>query len=175
MTKDPEEISKELVQLGIRGIFIITRDGLPILVRRYAKTAKFFEEDPTLLSGFLAGLGNFADDQISGLLSDIGLHTIRLFFDYTEHIIFLLAFDEMKLLELPAHMTRTLVKGSMAEIKSSIQEFFSDVDETISEIAENPRLFKRVRESLAEIGPVLDRILYKSHLELLKLIEDPNA
>jgi len=172
MNLDPKEMQEKLRDLGIRGVLIITRNGMPLLVRSFVKEGdQIFGKDPALFSGFLAGLGRFADDQIQGLLSDIGLHTVRLFFDYTEEMIFLLAFDEIKLTVLPGYEVRTLVKGTMAEIKSALQDYFADVDKSIEEIVKDPKLFEHHRDSLNAIGEVLERILYKSHLEILKLIE----
>lgn len=172
MSANPEEIRDKLVELGIRGLLIITRNGLPILVRPYVKSGQIFGKDPALFSGFLAGLGKFADDQTAGLLSDIGLHTVRLFFDYTEDMIFLLAFDEIKLEHLSGMEVRTLVKGTMAEIKSSIQAYFSDAGITIDKIVDNPKLFEHHRNNLTTIALVLDRIVYKSHVQLLEVMND---
>ena len=91
MSTSTQDIKEKLLELGIRGLLIITRYGLPFLVRPYLKNEKepIFGHESTLFSGFLAGLGKFADDQTAGLISDIGLHNIRLFFDYTEDLIFL--------------------------------------------------------------------------------------
>lgn len=144
MNDEAEPIKSKLQHLGILGIFILTRDGMPLLVREYNPVP--FAKEPLLVGGFLSAFGKFATEEVSGLLSDIGLHTARLFFDYTEDLLFLLAIDEMHVQSLPTTEVRMVTKGSLSEVKSALLEYFADYSEKVEDLVGNPRLFEKLRK-----------------------------
>jgi predicted regulator of Ras-like GTPase activity (Roadblock/LC7/MglB family) len=167
-----DSISDKLNLLGIKGFIIITKDGIPVIERIYDETLDI-GTDTFLTAGFLSAFARFADEHVSGLLSDIGLHTYRLFFDYDEHLMFLLIYDEMKMSDLPVSEFLMLFKGTMSEIKSLIREFFLEESRSsLKKMIENPKSLEALSSMLQNVSPQFDRILFKSHNMLMKLIKN---
>lgn len=172
--KDPEQIKIALKELGIKGFMILTKAGIPIIERIYDSNLDL-GSDPLITAGFLSAFARFADEHVSGLLSDIGLHTYRLFFDYSESLLFLLIYDEMKMSNLPISKFLMLFKGTLSEIKSSIREFEGDLgSEEISfqKLLENPKSLENMSNILETVAPQFDRILFKSHNLLMDLLDN---
>ena len=95
------EIRNALYNLGIEGFLILTRNGIPVLERFYNEKESYILCDSVLTAWFLSALTRFIDDHVAGLLSDIGIHVYRLFFDYNEDLLFVIVYDEFKLSILP--------------------------------------------------------------------------
>ena len=129
--------------------------------------------DSVLTAGFLSALTRFIDDHVAGLLSDVGMHVYRLFFDYNEDLLFLIVYDEYKLSSLPLSEFLTLFKGTLSEIKSTFRELTTEFE--IHSMVDNPFKLDKFSAFLKEIGPKFDRIIYKSHLLLLSIIEQDEA
>ena len=166
-----EQIPEKLSSLGVKGFIVITKDGIPVLERIYDSSMDL-GTDTFLTAGFLSAFARFADEHVSGLLSDVGLHTYRLFFDYTEHLLFLLIYDEMKMGNLPVSNFLMLFKGTMSEIKSLLIEFFADQsDISLRQMIENPKSLEALSKMLETVSPQFDRILYKSHTMLIEMLE----
>ncbi|HKZ39364.1 MAG TPA: hypothetical protein VJ044_00290, partial [Candidatus Hodarchaeales archaeon] len=173
--KSAKQVQKKLHDFGIRGVLVITRDGMPVLVREYGDPIETTMGDRTLVSAFFSAMAHFADENISGLLSDIGMHTLRFFFDHTEDLLFLLAVDEVKITLFSTYELRTLLKATLAEIKIDIIEFFINKGDSIEDVTRDPQKFEKARNELSSIGPSLDKILHKSYLKALKLLEEEKS
>lgn len=167
------EIRKALYEAGIEGFIILTRNGLPVLERFYNENESYKLGDSVLTAGFLSALTRFIDDHVAGLLSDVGMHVYRLFFDYNEDLLFLIVYDEYKLSNLPFTELLTLFKGTLSEIKSTFRELTIEFE--IHDMVENPFKLDRFSAFLQTIGPKFDRIIYKSHQLLLSIIEQDEA
>ncbi|OLS19467.1 MAG: hypothetical protein HeimC3_45470 [Candidatus Heimdallarchaeota archaeon LC_3] len=175
----------ELANFGIFGLYILTREGLPLIERNYKSLPgqsrkdgnnTVFGSDSLLVAGFFSAIAKFASEKISGLLSDIGFHTIRLFFDFTEELIFILVFDEMKLQMLPFFEIRTVCKGTISQVKQIFETYFSDEKDSgdkspISQITRNMADLERLRDSFSKLYPQIDRILHKSFREVKTVLE----
>lgn len=64
-----------------------------------------------------------------GLLTDIGLQTSRVYFDFIKEIIFVLLVEEHKILEYKLTDIQTLLKGTISNIKSLFQVKFDKIDD----------------------------------------------
>lgn len=168
------EIRKQLFECGIEGFLILSRNGLPVLERFYNENQSYKLGDSVLTAGFLSALTRFIDDHVAGLLSDIGVHVYRLFFDYNEDLLFVLVYNEFKLSNLPHSEFLTLFKGTLSEIKSTFRELTTEFDGMRS-LVENPFKLDKFSEFLDEIGPQLDRIIYKSHNLLMNIINQEDT
>ena len=178
------KIRDDLANFGIFGLYILTREGLP-LVERYYKNLPgqsqkdgqntAFGSDSLLVAGFFSAIAKFASEKISGLLSDIGFHTIRLFFDFTEELIIILVFDEMKLQMVPFYEVRTICKGTVSQVKQIFETYFGDEKGSekshLSKITHNMADLERVRENFSKLYPQIDRILHKSFREVKTVLE----
>ena len=164
------EIRNALYEKGIEGFLILTRNGLPVLERFYNENELYKLGDSVLTAGFLSALTRFIDDHVAGLLSDIGMHVYRLFFDYNDDLLFVLVYDEYKLSSLPLSEFLTLFKGTLSEIKSTFRELTGEFD--IKKFVDNPFKLDKFSEFLEELGPKFDRIIYKSHVMLMDIIQD---
>ncbi len=163
------EVRKSLYKSGIEGFIILTRNGLPVLERFYNDNESYKLGDSVLTAGFLSALTRFIDDHVAGLLSDLGMHVYRLFFDYNEDLLFIIVYDEYKLSSLPMLELLTLFKGTLSEIKSTFRELTIEFD--IHGLVDNPFKLDKFSAFLNKIGPTFDRIIYKSHLLLLDIIK----
>jgi hypothetical protein len=170
------QIKSDLSDFGIYGLYILTREGLPLVERNYKDdTHTTFGSDSLLVAGFFSAIAKFASDKISGLLSDIGFHTIRLFFDFSEDLFFILVFDEMKLQGYPFTDIRTMCKGTTSQIKAIFESYFSedsseDEPTDIEMISQDMRKLERLRENFSRMYPQVDRILHKSFREVKALL-----
>ena len=164
------EVRKALYESGIEGFLILTRNGLPVLERFYNENESYKLGDSVLTAGFLSALTRFIDDHVAGLLSDLGMHVYRLFFDYNEDLLFILVYDEYKLSSLPFSELLTLFKGTLSEIKSTFRELTIEFD--IHGMVDNPFKLDKFSAFLNSIGPTFDRIIYKSHILLLGIIKE---
>ena len=167
--KKSSDIKKSLLAQGVEGFIILTRNGLPVLERFYNEDEAYKLGDSVLTAGFLSAFTRFVDDHVAGLLSDIGLHTYRLFFDYTEELLFLIIYDEYKLSGLPIQEFLTLFKGSLSEIKSTFRELVAEFP--MEELMDNPKKLEKLTAILNSVGPKFDRIINKSHSMIIKMIE----
>lgn len=164
------EIRKALYEKGIEGFIILTRNGLPVLERFYNENQDYKLGDSVLTAGFLSALTRFIDDHVAGLLSDIGMHVYRLFFDYNEDLLFLIVYDEYKLNNLPLSEFLTLFKGTLSEIKSSFRELTGEFN--LNGLTDNPFKLDKFSEFLEDMGPRFDRIIFKSHNMLMEIIKE---
>lgn len=170
------QVKADLSNFGIYSLYILTREGLPLIERNYKGSSNStFGSDSLLVAGFFSAIAKFASEKISGLLSDIGFHTIRLFFDFTEELIFILVFEEMKLQELPFYDIRMMIKGTISQIKGIFGSYFgeetSDGEQTdIEKISKNMPELERIRENFKKLYPQIDRILHKSYREVIDLL-----
>ena len=167
------EVRKALYEKGIEGFIILTRNGLPVLERFYNESESYKLGDSVLTAGFLSALTRFIDDHVAGLLSDLGMHVYRLFFDYNEDLLFIIVYDEYKLNSLPLSNFLTLFKGTLAEIKSTFRELTIEFD--IHGMIDNPFKLDKFSAFLDEVGPKFDRIIYKSHNLLMDIIAEKNT
>ncbi|MHA2365850.1 MAG: hypothetical protein ACXAC7_17965 [Candidatus Hodarchaeales archaeon] len=171
MTEDfPEkDYAGELAAQGVQGLFVITKDGIPV-VERYYQEAEMFQQDHSyLVGGFFSALAKFASELTQGsLLSDVGFHTIRIYIDHTLEILFLLVFDETRLQQLATEDVRVLLKGTLASVKSVFQAYFGEEE---MNALKNPLEFKNLRDTLENLGETLDRMLYESYNETLSMFQ----
>ena len=64
-----------------------------------------------------------------GLLTDIGLQTSRIYFDFIKEIIFILVVEEKSVLEYKLFNIQTLLKGTISNIKSLFQVNFGEIED----------------------------------------------
>ncbi|MFW9928672.1 MAG: hypothetical protein ACFFD1_04715 [Candidatus Thorarchaeota archaeon] len=180
------QVKIDLANFGVFGLYILTREGLPLVERNYKSilggnqkevTGLTFGSDTLLVAGFFSAIAKFATEKISGLLSDIGLHVLRLFFDFTEELIFILVFDELKLQELPFYEIRTMLKGTLSQVKSIFETYFGEDKEDgkpsdIEILSKNIAELERLRDSLTRLYPQIDRLIHKSYREVFSIITD---
>jgi hypothetical protein len=170
------QIKADLSDFGIYGLYILTREGLPLVERNYKGDSKTtFGSDSLLVAGFFSAIAKFASEKISGLLSDIGFHTIRLFFDFTEELIFILVFEEMKLQVLPFYDIRMMIKGTTSQIKAIFESYFGeegseDSPTDIEVITKNMKKLEKIRENFSKLYPQIDKLLHKSYREVKSLL-----
>ena len=122
---DPKE---EIKELGIQGFFIVTENGLPVLDRMYETgiTNGRVEKLTSMMSTVVKFNHQLVQD---GLLTDIGLQTSRIYFDFIKEIIFILVVEEKSVLEYKLFNIQTLLKGTISNIKSLFQVKFGEIED----------------------------------------------
>ncbi len=168
-----KDLSETLVSHGVQGLFVITKDGIPVVERFYKKENNFKAEHSYLVGGFFSALAKFANELTEGsLLSDVGFSTIRIHIEFTPEILFLLVFDESKLQGMTTDIVRMLLKGTLSSVKSVFQAYFGE-----TELADlkNPIEFNNLRNVLIKMGPTLDKMVLESHVETLSIFQDSQA
>jgi len=115
-------------ELGIQGFFIVTENGLPILDRMYVEdiTSERVEKLTSMMSTVVRFNHQLVTD---GLLTDIGLQTSRVYFDFIKEIIFVLVVEEKTILSFKLLDIQTLLKGAISNIKSLFQVKFGEISD----------------------------------------------
>lgn len=162
-------VCAKMLQLGINGIFVLTRNGSPLLIRDYRNNLDQEGADLRLI-GFLSAFSRFAFEETDGLISDLGMHTTRLFFDFSEDILYLLSLDELVMQHYPFHQLRTLLKGTLREIKIIERDLFSNDSESVDQLVRDVGYYKHLRQTYDELGPHIDTLVLKSYEELRGLL-----
>ena len=156
----------ELYKLGIQGFFIVTENGLPILDRIYTDEIAKAGRIETLTS-MMSTVVKFNHQLVqNGLLTDIGLQTSRIYFDFIKEIIFVLMVEEKNVLQYKLLSIQTLLKGTMANVKSLFQAKFGEI--------EDPDMLDAF--GLKDIfgDDIIDRIddmILKSYTDLLQVVD----
>lgn len=121
------QLSK-IKDLGIQGFFIVTENGLPVLDRLYNEDLSSNRVET--LTSMMSTVVKFNHQLVQdGLLTDIGLQTSRIYFDFIKEIIFVLVVEENKVLNLKLIDIQTLLKGTISNIKSLFQVKFGDIND----------------------------------------------
>ena len=122
------EQTEEIKNLGIQGFFIVTENGLPVLDRLY--NADLSSNRVETLTSMMSTVVKFNHQLVQdGLLTDIGLQTSRIYFDFIKEIIFVLVVEEKTVLNLKLIDIQTLLKGTISNIKSLFQVKFGDIND----------------------------------------------
>ena len=122
---DPKE---EIKELGIQGFFIVTENGLPVLDRMYETGIANGRVEK--LTSMMSTVVKFNHQLVQdGLLTDIGLQTSRIYFDFIKEIIFILVVEEKSVLEYKLFNIQTLLKGTISNIKSLFQVKFGEIED----------------------------------------------
>lgn len=125
-------MEKNLVEkiklLGIQGFFIVTENGLPVLDRIY--TENIVNGRVETLTSMMSTVVKFNHQLVQdGLLTDIGLQTKRIYFDFVKEIIFVLVVEEKSVLNYKLLDIQTLLKGTISNIKSLFQVKFGEISD----------------------------------------------
>lgn len=120
--------AEKIKKLGIHGFFIVTENGLPVLDRMYADN--MVDGRVETLTGMMSTVVKFNHKLVKdGLLSDIGLQTSRIYFDFINSLIFVLVIEEKTILNYKLIDIQTLLKGTISNIKSLFQVKFGDISD----------------------------------------------
>lgn len=158
-------ITKLIADFGIQAFFIVTDNGLPLLNRVYKATELGLEGDDKVesLTSMISTVVRFNQQLVKdGLLSDIGLLTSRIYFDYLESIIFVLMVDERSLLEKRLSDIQILLKGTISTVKTKFQAELKrdlNVPETLT-IELLQEIFGK------DVVSVIDEYVYSSYKSL---------
>ena len=119
------EKEEKIRELGIQGFFIVTDNGLPILDRLY--TQEIVNGKVETITSMMSTVVKFNHQLVlESLLTDVGLQTSRLYFDFIKEIIFVLVVEEKKLLQ---YKLVDILKGTISNIKSLFQVKFGDISD----------------------------------------------
>ena len=160
----------DLAAHGIVGFFVITTNGMPLIERYYPEEQSMVNYHTDLVGTFFSAIAKLVGEiDNRALLSDIGYHTIRVFLDFTPDLIFLLYFDELKLvnMKITTDDVRILLKGTLSSIKSVFQAFFGE--EEVRTLA-NPLKFQRLQTALYKQVQIIDKSLLRAHRDVLSII-----
>jgi hypothetical protein len=160
----PNLLSK-FKELGIQGFFIVTDNGLPILDRVYTTEITSSGGVETLTS-MISTVVQFNHKLVQdGLLTDIGLQTSRIYFDFIKEIIFVLLVEEKSLLNYKLLDVQTLLKGTISNIKSLFQVKFGQIsDPDALDIFALKEIFG---ENILE---KIDQMIHTSFIDLLNMM-----
>ena len=156
--------SDKIKEMGIQGFFIVTENGLPILDRIY--TEDMVNGRVETLTSMMSTVVKFNHQLVQdGLLTDIGLQTKRIYFDFIKEIIFVLVVQEKKILNYKLIDIQTLLKGTISNIKSLFQVKFGDInDPDTLDIFELKDIFGE------DILDKVDSMILSSFTQLLNLM-----
>lgn len=156
--------SDKIKELGIQGFFIVTENGLPVLDRVYTET--IVNGRVETLTSMMSTVVKFNHQLVQdGLLTDIGLQTKRLYFDFIKEIIFVLVVEEKKVLNYKLIDIQTLLKGTISNIKSLFQVKFGDLDDPDTlDIFELKEIFGE------DIFDKVDSMILSSFTQLLNMM-----
>ena len=158
-------ITTLIADLGIQAFFIVSDNGFPLLNRLYKATELGLEGEDRVetLTSMISTVVRFNQQLVKdGLLSDIGLLTSRIYFDYLGTIIFVLMVDEHSLLNKQLSNIQSLLKGTISNIKTKFQaELKRDLNDP--EILN----FELLQEIFGDdVITVIDEYVYKSYKSL---------
>lgn len=123
-----QNLVEKIKSLGIQGFFIVTENGLPVLDRVY--TDDVVNGRVETLTSMMSTVVKFNAQLVQdGLLTDVGLQTKRLYFDFIKEIIFVLVVEEKRVLNLRLIDIQTLLKGTISNIKSLFQVKFGEISD----------------------------------------------
>ena len=151
--------------MGIQAFFIVSEAGFPLVDRVYRQTifrqGGRVETVTSMMSTVVRMNHQLVQDT---LLSDIGLHTSRIFFDFIQELIFVLIVDENTLMKLELFNLQTIMKGTIANVKSLFQaKLANDVMELMD--------IESIREKFGEnILNEIDEMIYNSYNQLLNAL-----
>lgn len=157
------------VEAGIQGIYVFTQDGLPVLERSYDPKLTN-HQDGMLLGGFLSAIVNFAQSELAGLISDIGVKNHRLYVDYIPGLFFIGLFDEHKLKDVPVMHLHLLLKGIITPIKNL---FLMELGDEEVEALNRPSFLHQYTLKIQSRLEELDNLIYKTYLETLEVFDEP--
>ena len=156
---------EKIKELGIQGFFIVTENGLPVLDRVYTTDLTSDKRVETLTS-MMSTVVRFNHQLVQdGLLTDIGLQTSRIYFDFIKEIIFVLVVEENQaLLNYKLIDIQTLLKGTISNIKSLFQVKFGEIaDFDAMDVFMLQEIFGE------DILEKVDKMIISSYTELLKM------
>ena len=166
MPDDENDLLSKLESIGIQAFFIVTENGFPVIDRVYQPAELGIKGGRVeTLTSMMSTVVRFNHQLVEeGLLSDIGLHTSRIYFDFLRGLIFVLMVDESTIVNHHLYNIQTLLKGTISNVKTMFQaklgEEIEDPDlidvETLSSIFGDDFLVK------------VDEELFKSYTELLQ-------
>lgn len=164
-----------LVDLGIQGFFVFTKQGLPLVERIYDSSLQSNQNSDSddkamMLGGFFSAMTSFAREEFSGLLSDIGFHTSRLYIDFTTDLFLVLVFSEERLQNLPVKFVHILLKGTLSAIKSMFLTFLSSQD---INLLFDPKRVSNLRISLIKMHDDLDKLIIDSYKDAVSMFRQP--
>lgn len=156
--------SEKIKELGIQGFFIVTENGLPVLDRVYSDN--IVNGRVETLTSMMSTVVKFNHQLVQdGLLTDIGLQTKRLYFDFIKEIIFVLVIEEKTVLNYKLIDIQTLLKGTISNIKSLFQVKFGDInDPDTLDIFELQEIFGD------DITDKVDSMILSSFTQLLNMM-----
>ena len=161
---------QKLHDLGLQAFLIVTLDGLPICRRIYDNTIsldmKNDQKSIENLTGVMSTLVKFANDLTKSLVTDLGLHTMRIYFDFFSDFLMCIMFNEKRLLEMKLKDIQLLMKGTLSEEKDI---FMVHLREQPQDSATEDLIY--YRDLMDQINPLLDEILYDSFRRAIKFIE----
>lgn len=170
MSSPKSEYMSKLNELGIQAFFIVSENGFPIIDRIYNPSDLGVSGNRVeTLTSMMSTVVRFNQNLIqNGLLSDIGLHTSRIFFDYLQEIIFVLLVDENSLAHYELFNVQTILKGTISNVKSLFQSKLG-MDDGI----EDPDMMdiESLKENFGkDILEKVDEMIYTSYTELLQAL-----
>ena len=159
-----KERIEKIRELGIQGFFIVTENGLPVLDRVY--TTEIVNGRVETLTSMMSTVVKFNHQLVQeSLLTDVGLQTSRLYFDFIKEIIFVLVCEEKSLLSYKLLDIQTLLKGTISNIKSLFQVKFGDINDPD---ALDIFLLKEIFGE--DILDKVDEMLFSSYTQLKSMI-----
>ncbi|MHA2362551.1 MAG: hypothetical protein ACXAC7_01240 [Candidatus Hodarchaeales archaeon] len=169
MAIEPEKINhlKALCDLGMQGFLMVSRDGFPLIERSYQSEESLKDhQEVENYSAVVTAIIKFANDLTKGLISDMGLHTSRLYFDFfSDYFVLIIIFDESKLLHFRLHEIQMLMKGTLSAIKDAFIIHLGEPGFDSADLI----LYK---DKMEELSSTFDEILYDSFIQTKKIIEN---
>ena len=95
------EMEHQVADLGLTIVAIIDVSGQPLIIKPYAKiNPDDISKGETLFAGFIAALSNFAKEEFSGKIQDFAINNQRIFFKFSEQVIFIAGIKEVNISNL---------------------------------------------------------------------------
>ena len=118
------------------------------------------------LSGVISTLVKFANDLNNSLVTDLGLHTFRIFFDFFSDFMIFILFEEKKLLDVKLRNIQVLMKGTLSDIKDVFMVHLRE------QPLDSPDDLVSYRDLIDRISDTIDQILYDSFKRALRTISN---
>ncbi len=118
------------------------------------------------LSGVISTLVKFANDLNNSLVTDLGLHTFRIFFDFFSDFMIFILFEEKKLLDVKLRNIQVLMKGTLSDIKDVFMVHLRE------QPLGSPDDLVSYRDLIDRISDTIDQILYDSFKRALRTISN---
>lgn len=161
MNPPPSNVTAEecLAATGLDSMLILNNNGIPLVVRHYREDS-LLSNDEVLVSSFFSAMSTFANQLLLSYISDIGLVNQRLFFKYQGDVIYVLVFDEGKLVGRDYQSIRQFVEQIMWHLVGNFYPFYDQARRTLRPM--------ELSRAIHEFHPTIDALMVSGTQEYLR-------